>query len=250
MKPVQLLLIAMVTNGVSAWGGKPAPPPEAGQLTPAVKVRPAPAPTAKPAPVKAPSAKLMDPAASLDGLTYVKGGPVSLEDGKVFVVEFWATWCAPCRASIPHLTKIQKRFKEKGVTVIGISSEKELEKVKDFVAGQGGKMDYTVAFDAERAVTAGYMDAYGQRGIPTALIVNGKGAVVWVGHPMGEVDKVLEQVLAGTFDAEAHAIIQAKREAASRKLGMVSSANRSTGESAMICQRASWNSLSSLFEIE
>jgi len=63
------------------------------------------------------SAKLGDKAASLDGLTYVKGEPVTFKEGKVYVVEFWATWCGPCKTSIPHLTEIQKKYKDKNVTV-------------------------------------------------------------------------------------------------------------------------------------
>ena len=65
-------------------------------------------------------------AAPLEGLTYIKGDPIVFEAGKVYVVEFWATWCPPCRTSIPHLTEVQKQFKDKGVTVIGISNEKDI----------------------------------------------------------------------------------------------------------------------------
>ncbi len=60
--------------------------------------------------------QLFDPAPSLE-LRFVKGKPVTLEEGrgeKVYVVEFWATWCVPCKVSIPHLTKLQERFKDDG----------------------------------------------------------------------------------------------------------------------------------------
>ena len=175
--------------------------------------------TVEPAPkAKATTGQLGQKAAALDGLTYVKSDPVTFEEGKVYVVEFWATWCGPCRTSIPHLTEVQKQFKDKGVTVIGISSE-GAETVKPFVEKMAGKMDYTVALDTERKVDDGYMKAFDQRGIPTAFIVDGKGNVAWLGHPMGGLDEVLEQVVAGTFDSEAYAKAKAEREAAERALG-------------------------------
>ncbi|MHC5101405.1 MAG: peroxiredoxin family protein, partial [Planctomycetota bacterium] len=140
-----------------------------------------------------------------------------LKEGKVYVVEFWATWCGPCRTSIPHLTEVQKQFKDKGETFIGISSEKT-DTVKPFVEKMAEKMDYTVAIDPERKVDDGYMKAFNQRGIPTAFIVDAKGTVAWVGHPLDGMDEVLEQVVAGTFDPEAYAKAKAERQAAERAL--------------------------------
>ncbi|MHC5163961.1 MAG: redoxin domain-containing protein [Planctomycetota bacterium] len=156
-------------------------------------------------------------AGSLDGLTYVKGKPVTFQEGKVYVVEFWATWCGPCLTSIPHLTEVQKKYKDKGVTVIGISIE-NVETVKPFIEKMGETMDYTVALDTDRKVNDAYMKAFNQRGIPTAFIVDGKSNVAWVGHPMGGLDEVLELVVAGTFDPEAYAKAEAERQAAEREL--------------------------------
>ena len=133
-------------------------------------------------------------AAVLEGLTYIKGDAVTFEEGKVYVVEFWATWCPPCKVSIPHLTEIQKQFKDKSVTVIGISNEKA-DVVKPFVEKMAEKMNYTVAVDTEGKVGNGYMKAHNQPGIPTAFIVDGKGNIAWIGHPDG-LDKTLKQVLA------------------------------------------------------
>jgi len=166
---------------------------------------------------KPPVAELGQKAASLDGLTMIKGEPVKFQDGKFYVVEFWATWCPPCRKSIPHLTELQKAFKDKGVTFIGISNEKEIEKVKAFVTEQGDKMDYRVAVDTEGKVSEGYMQAYQQNGIPTAFIVDNKGNVAWLGHPM-ELDDVLEQVVAGTFNIDAYEKAKAERQAAEESL--------------------------------
>ncbi|MBN1816241.1 MAG: TlpA family protein disulfide reductase [Sedimentisphaerales bacterium] len=151
-----------------------------------------------------PEAKIGDPAAKLEGLEWIKGGPVELKKDKVFVVEFWATWCPPCRTSIPHLTEIQKKFRENDVTVIGISNE-TADKVKPFVEEKGDQMAYVVAIDPEKKTTPGYMEAYKQRGIPTAFIVDKQGNIVWVGHPMADLDAVLAQIVEGTFNAREYA---------------------------------------------
>src|SRR5436190_8031123 len=132
-----------------------------------------------------------DPAPKLQVKEFVKGDPIKkLEKGKVYVVEFWATWCGPCRATIPHLTELQKKHKD--VTVIGVSAfEQDFGKVKPFVEEMGAKMDYRVATDAvpegkqasDGAMAKNWMDAAAQQGIPTAFIVNADGRVAWIGHP-------------------------------------------------------------------
>lgn len=145
---------------------------------------------------------------------FVKGGPVDLAKGKgsqIYVVEFWATWCGPCRVSIPHMTELQKKFKDKHVTMIGISDE-TVDKVAPFVKDMGDKMDYVVAIDDEQKTAQDYMAAFDQNGIPTAFVVDKAGKVVWYGHPMGDLEKVLDQVVEGKFDVAAYKAEQAKRQ--------------------------------------
>jgi thiol-disulfide isomerase/thioredoxin len=139
------------------------------------------------------------PAPALNVADWVKGQAVDLKEGKgktVYVVEFWATWCPPCRASIPHLTELQKKFKDKGVTVIGVSDEK-VSTVKPFVNKMGPKMEYTVAVDKDQKTSGAYMGAFGVDGIPHAFVVDKTGAIVWHGHPMDGLDKAIEAVLEG-----------------------------------------------------
>ena len=150
--------------------------------------------------------KIGDKAKPLNISEWVKGAKaeatVDVTDGKnVYVVEFWATWCGPCRTSIPHLTELQKKYKDKGVVFVGVSNE-TLEKVQPFVEEQGEKMEYVVALDKENLTNQDYMRAYGRNGIPCSFIINKKGQIVWVGHPM-TMDKPLEEIVAGTFDLAA-----------------------------------------------
>ncbi|MFM7107377.1 MAG: TlpA disulfide reductase family protein [Planctomycetaceae bacterium] len=134
----------------------------------------------------------------------------AFEPGKVYVVEFWATWCGPCCESIPHLAATQEKFAGKGVTIIGVSDE-DVATIGKFLGGKAGDATfgeltrkYRLATDPDGSVNAGYMEAAGQNGIPTAFIVGRKGEIEWIGHPM-EMDEPLEKVVAGTWDRAAHA---------------------------------------------
>ena len=147
-----------------------------------------------------------DPAPTLEVSDWVKGEPVEgFEKGHVYVVEFWATWCGPCIASMPHLSEIQKRLGDKGVTVIGVSSRDEtnsLEAVKKMVKEKGDTMGYTVAYDADRSANATWMRAAEQRGIPASFVVDKAGKIAFIGHPMW-LDFPLEGILDGTWKPEA-----------------------------------------------
>lgn len=144
--------------------------------------------------------KVGDQAPGLDVQKWVKGQETALESGRVYVVEFWATWCGPCRRSIPHLTKLQKEFGEDGLTIIGVSNE-EPEIVEKFVKSQGAKMTYTVVVDRYNATNRAWMQAAGQRGIPAAFIVDRKGRIAFIGNPlMEEFDEALAKVMTGRFD--------------------------------------------------
>lgn len=158
---------------------------------------------------------------------WIKGNPIAkFEKGKVYVVEFWATWCGPCKASIPHLTEMAKKYAGKatftGVSVYEVPKaqwHKDVHaKVASFVKDMGAKMDYNVAADGEDGVMADtWMKAAGQGGIPTAFVVNQDSKVVWIGHPMVGLDEVVGKVIEGKFDVKA-AKAQFEKEQAEAKL--------------------------------
>ena len=165
------------------------------------------------APSSAQELTLGSNAPKLEVKEFVKGEAVKgFEKDKTYVVEFWATWCGPCRTSIPHLTKLQKQYKE--LTIIGVAIlEQDQSAVADFVEEMGDKMDYRVALDKvpegsegdEGAMVKNWMEPAEQKGIPFAVIVNGEGKVAWIGHP-GEMDEPLEKVMTGKWDIAAEAL--------------------------------------------
>ena len=156
--------------------------------------------------------KIGDTAWNLKGLEFIKGTPVKIEPGKFYIVEFWATWCGPCLRSIPHLTEVAHKYKDKNVVVVGISKE-QADVARPFMEKQGAKMDYNVAVDPTGNVTEGYMKAFDCRGIPHAFIVDAEGKIAWHGHPMADMEQVLDEVLAGTFDAAGYAGKKAEEQA-------------------------------------
>lgn len=151
-----------------------------------------------------------DPAPEVEISHWISGGsPVeSFEDGKVYVMEFWATWCGPCRASMPHISELQNKFADYDVRFIGVSDE-ELSTVVDFLTQKRSEDDkqwheiieYTLTTDPDRSVYNDYMKAAAQNGIPTAFIVGKTGQVEWIGHPM-RIDQPLADVVHDTWDRE------------------------------------------------
>jgi thiol-disulfide isomerase/thioredoxin len=134
-----------------------------------------------------------DKAPALASVNWVKGEAIKPE-GRITVVEFWATWCGPCRESIPHLTALQKQYLDK-VQIAGLSNE-EPPTVKPFVDTMGAKMDYHIGI-ADQPTYNSYME--GIDGIPHAFLIDATGVVLWTGHPAA-LGEPLAQLVAGTFD--------------------------------------------------
>ncbi len=166
--------------------------------------------------------KVGSPAPALKVAKWFKGKPIEkFEPGKVYVVEFWATWCGPCKTSIPHLTELAKKYEGKaiftGVSVFEEPAPKDeayFGKVEKFVTEWGSKMDYNVAVDGKDGwMGTNWMKAAEQPGIPTAFVIDQKGSVAWIGHPMDRLDEVVGEVIAGTFDVAAEQARVAKVKA-------------------------------------
>lgn len=150
------------------------------------------------------------PAPSLEGATWIKGDKITgFKKGHVYVIEFWATWCGPCRMAMPHLSELANEYKGK-VTVMSFNSqelayakEKDLDyfsRVKEFVRKLGDGMDYNVAIDGdEKILWANWMTAAGLKSIPRAFIIGKDQRIAWIGHP-DTMDEVLAAVVDNNYN--------------------------------------------------
>ncbi len=154
---------------------------------------------------QAPTLNIGDPAPQLQVRRWIKGTPVQkFQKGKIYVLEFWATWCKPCIAAMPHLSALAKKYTGQ-VKFLGIDIyEKKttsIEKVKAFVDSMGYLMDYRVAADGNNFMVESWLGATGEKreGIPRTFVVNAEGKLAWIGHPK-DLDKVLSKIVNNTWD--------------------------------------------------
>jgi thiol-disulfide isomerase/thioredoxin len=106
---------------------------------------------------------------------------------RVHVVEFWATWCPPCRKSIPHLNELAKQFVE-DVCFVGVTAENK-SKVESFM--KETPMKYGVAIDTQKTM----QNAIRCKAIPLALVISSDGIVRWQGNPAYLTNGIIQQVL-------------------------------------------------------
>ena len=119
-------------------------------------------------------------------LTGLDGKTVKFSDfrGKIVILDFWATWCMPCRLEIPHFVELQKQYGDRGLAIIGVSlDEQGPEVVKKFV--KQFQMTYPVVIGNEKIVAA-YGDV---EGIPTTFVIGRDGRIVreYIGYTEKEV---------------------------------------------------------------
>jgi thiol-disulfide isomerase/thioredoxin len=159
-----------------------------------------------------PSFKIGDRSPAMEPIEWLQGNPVTkFEPGRVYVVEFWATWCPPCITTIPHLSAVQKKYANT-VTVVSVNAdgllgfEGKVDTVHAFMKKHGKEMEYTVAMEdpIKKTMSKAWITASGSLGAPVAFIIDQRGKLAWVGYPdlvqSYSFDQALEDTLAGKPD--------------------------------------------------
>ena len=106
-------------------------------------------------------------------LKTLSGEPIKLSSlkGKVVLVDFWASWCAPCRESMPFLEKLSKSYKDQGLVVLGVNIDNDIDAARKFLKEM--PVSFQVVNDAQKAVAK----AYAPPTMPSSYIIDKRGVV-------------------------------------------------------------------------
>lgn len=171
-----------------------------------------------------PTLKIGDPAPAIKVETWVRGVPLkSFEKGKVYVLDFWATWCGGCIASFPHISHIANKYKDQ-VRFISVDSyEMEVmkkggditEAVNTFLKTPAGKrLTLDVCVDGKaNAMYENWVKPLRRQGFPTTFIIDQEGKLAWIDVNLDQLDWALQQVVTKKWDLNKAAAVMKQRDA-------------------------------------
>jgi len=123
-----------------------------------------------------------------------EGQIINLADykGKVVLLDFWASWCAPCREEFPFLVKLHEKAKRGNFSVIAVNVDTEIEKMKEFLSKLETQPSFPVISDAQGRIPA----MFDLKGMPTTILIDKKGVVRYrhTGFTEVEKEKLVEEV--------------------------------------------------------
>ena len=97
--------------------------------------------------------------------------------GKVVLINFWATWCGPCRMEIPEFNEFQKSYHEKGLEILGISVSDNKKQLKNFT--KSFTIDYPLLFGSAKDMNKIMRDYGGVYAVPSSFLIGKNGSIVW-----------------------------------------------------------------------
>jgi peroxiredoxin len=130
----------------------------------------------------------------------------------IHVLVFWDSGCSACQTATPELTRLQDRFQSQGVVLACITPE-SADALQSFIQGMRGRLNFALATDENGKTHQAYMGAFGKVALPHAFVINKRGVIAWQGHPLGGLERVLDEMVTDSFDIE-----RAKRAANAEKL--------------------------------
>lgn len=145
------------------------------------------------APSASPATPNSTPAAPPTSTPTDTPGPATLtfDPSKIYIVEFWATWCQSCREAMPALAKLQRANKDLVIVSVCSSERKpakdaadeRLEGVRRFVTARPESFPYAVVFDGSRSIANNWIAAAGKVYLPTSFVIDNTGTITWIGDP-------------------------------------------------------------------
>jgi thiol-disulfide isomerase/thioredoxin len=129
-------------------------------------------------------------------LTSLDGKTINLDQykGQVVMINFWASWCGPCRAEMPILQQLHTKYKPMGFTMIGVNVEPDPKAAAGWIKGLAAPVTFPILLDTKSDVSK----LYNVQGMPNTVIVDRKGNLRWMhrGYKPGEENEYLNQIRA------------------------------------------------------
>lgn len=128
----------------------------------------------------------------------LKGNKIVISEflGKVIVLDFWASWCVPCKKSMPHLAELFKELKDSPLTIIAVNLDEEKNKISSFEKSIGLEIPFPVIFDKDSRLPT----LYNVEGMPTTVIIDKQGIIKFKetgfdNDTREKMDKLLNELL-------------------------------------------------------